>query len=175
LYTRRNDVKWVATRETSAKTLLVQGATDDAATCQTALRRWLARKGEDHLLPWLKRVSNKTGLSYAVVHEAASLAIHRRAHSPAPASPRRSGLGLVSVSIAIFGFTKLLMLEGNMPWFRCVLGWNPTSKWWLRTPSLESSKSCRCSWTRNTSLSFRRLGLLLSFASQRRLIGHRCS
>ena len=61
--TRRNDVKWVATRETSAKTLLVQGATDDAATCQTALRRWLARKGEDHLLPWLKRVSNKTELS----------------------------------------------------------------------------------------------------------------
>jgi predicted metal-dependent hydrolase len=63
--TRRNDVKWVATREASAKTLLVQGATNDAATCQTALRRWLARKGKDHLLPWLKRVSNKTGLSYA--------------------------------------------------------------------------------------------------------------
>lgn len=41
------------------------GATDDAATCQTALRRWLARKGEDHLLPWLKRVSNKIGISYA--------------------------------------------------------------------------------------------------------------
>ena len=63
--TRRNDVKWMATREASAKTLLVQGATNDAATCQTALRRWLARKGKDHLLPWLKRVSNKTGLSYA--------------------------------------------------------------------------------------------------------------
>ena len=65
MFTRRNDVKWVATLETSAQTLLVRGATDDAATCQTALRRWLGRKAEDHLLPWLKRISNKTGLSYA--------------------------------------------------------------------------------------------------------------
>jgi predicted metal-dependent hydrolase len=63
--TRRGDMNWVAMRETSAKTLLVQGATDDAFACQMALKRWLTRKAEEHLLDWLKRVSDKTGLSYA--------------------------------------------------------------------------------------------------------------
>jgi predicted metal-dependent hydrolase len=63
--TRRDDIKWVALRETSAKTLLVLGATDDAAACQRALKRWLTRKAEDRLLDWLKRVSERTGLSYA--------------------------------------------------------------------------------------------------------------
>ena len=63
--THRGDTKWVAMRETSAKTLVVQGATDDAAACQIALKRWLTRKAEEHLLLWLKQVSDKTGLSYA--------------------------------------------------------------------------------------------------------------
>jgi len=63
--TRPDDIRWVAMRETSAKTLVVQGATDDAAACQLALKRWLTRKAEDHLLHWLKRVSEKTSLSYA--------------------------------------------------------------------------------------------------------------
>jgi len=63
--TRRDDSNLVATRETSAKTLVVQGATDDAAACQIALKRWLTRRAEDHLIPWLKGVSDKTGLSYA--------------------------------------------------------------------------------------------------------------
>jgi predicted metal-dependent hydrolase len=62
---RRDDSNWVAIEEPSAKTLVVQGATDDAAACQIALKRWLTRKAEDHLLHWLKRVSDKTGLSYA--------------------------------------------------------------------------------------------------------------
>jgi len=62
--TQRSDVKWVAIREISAKTLVVQGATDDAAACQMALKRWLTRKAEDHLLLWLKRVSDEAGLSY---------------------------------------------------------------------------------------------------------------
>jgi predicted metal-dependent hydrolase len=63
--TRRDGIKWVAMRETSATTLVVQGATDDAAACQIALKRWLTRKAEEHLLHWLKRLSDKTGLSYA--------------------------------------------------------------------------------------------------------------
>jgi predicted metal-dependent hydrolase len=63
--TRRYDIRWVAMRETRGKILVAQGATDDAAACQIALKRWLTRKAEDHLLPWLKRVSHQTGLSYA--------------------------------------------------------------------------------------------------------------
>jgi len=63
--TRRDDITWVVVRETSATTLVVQGATDDAAACQIALKRWLTRKAEEHLLQWFKRVSDKTGLSYA--------------------------------------------------------------------------------------------------------------
>jgi predicted metal-dependent hydrolase len=63
--TRRDDIKWAAIREISGKTLVVQGATDDAAACQIALKRWLTRKAQDHLLDWLKRMSDETGLSYA--------------------------------------------------------------------------------------------------------------
>jgi predicted metal-dependent hydrolase len=63
--TRRGDSKWVAMRETSAATLVVNGATDDASACQIALKRWLTRKAEEHLLLWLKQVSDKTGLNYA--------------------------------------------------------------------------------------------------------------
>jgi predicted metal-dependent hydrolase len=62
---QRDDSNWLAIREPSAKTLVVHGATEDAAACQIGLKRWLTRKAEDHLLPWLKRVSDKTGLSYA--------------------------------------------------------------------------------------------------------------
>ena len=65
--TRRDDIKWVAMRETSATTLVVRGATDDAAACQIALKSWLTRKAEEHLIPWLKRVSDETGLSYSAV------------------------------------------------------------------------------------------------------------
>jgi metallopeptidase YgjP-like protein len=45
----------------------MHGATDDAAACQTALKGWLTHKAEDHLIPWLKRVSDETGLSYSGV------------------------------------------------------------------------------------------------------------
>jgi predicted metal-dependent hydrolase len=62
--TRRDDIRWVVMRETRGK-ILVAGATDDAAACQKALKRWLTRKAEDHLLPWLRRVGDQTGLSYA--------------------------------------------------------------------------------------------------------------
>jgi predicted metal-dependent hydrolase len=63
--TRRDDIKWVAMRETRGKILVVQGAIDDAAACQIALKRWLTRKAGDDLPHWLKRVSDKIGLSYA--------------------------------------------------------------------------------------------------------------
>jgi predicted metal-dependent hydrolase len=63
--TRRDDIKCVVIREMSDKTLVIQGAIDHSAACQTGLKRWLTRKAEDHLLHWLKRESHKTGLSYA--------------------------------------------------------------------------------------------------------------
>jgi predicted metal-dependent hydrolase len=63
--THRGDSEWVTMRETSATTLVVRGATDDASICQIALKRWLTRKAEEHLLLWLRQVSDKTGLSYA--------------------------------------------------------------------------------------------------------------
>src|SRR4029077_171417 len=65
--TRRDDMKSVVVRETSATTLVMHGATDDAAACQKALKGWLTHKAEEHLIPWLKRVSDETGLSYSAV------------------------------------------------------------------------------------------------------------
>src|SRR5690242_16674534 len=46
--TCRDDMRSVVVRETSATTLVMHGATDDAAACQTALKGWLAHKAEDH-------------------------------------------------------------------------------------------------------------------------------
>jgi predicted metal-dependent hydrolase len=63
--TRRDEMKTVIVRETSHKTLLAHGATEDASACQRALKRWLTRKAEEHLILWLKRVSDQTGLTYA--------------------------------------------------------------------------------------------------------------
>jgi predicted metal-dependent hydrolase len=65
--TRRDDMKSVVVRETLATTLVLHGATDDAAACQKALKGWLTNKAQDHLIPWLKRVSDETGLSYSAV------------------------------------------------------------------------------------------------------------
>ncbi len=57
----------VVVRETSETTLTLQGATEDAASCKIALKGWLTQKGKDHLIPWLKQVSERTGLSYSSV------------------------------------------------------------------------------------------------------------
>jgi predicted metal-dependent hydrolase len=57
--TRRDDMKSVVVRETSATTLVMHGAIDDAVACQTALKGWLTHKAEEHLIPWLKRVSDE--------------------------------------------------------------------------------------------------------------------
>jgi len=60
-------MKSVVVRETSATSLVMHGATDDSDACQTALKGWLTHKAEDHLIPWLKRVSDEIGLSYSAV------------------------------------------------------------------------------------------------------------
>jgi predicted metal-dependent hydrolase len=45
----------------------MHGATNDADAYQTALKGWLTHKAEEHLIPWLKRVSDEIGLSYSAV------------------------------------------------------------------------------------------------------------
>lgn len=45
--------------------VVVSGAVDDVPSCHAALRRWLARRGKEMLIPWLDRVSKETGLRYA--------------------------------------------------------------------------------------------------------------
>src|SRR5262249_5273937 len=62
-----DEMKSVVVRETSATTLVMHGATDDADACQAALKGWLTHKAEDHLIPWLKRVGDEIGLSYSAV------------------------------------------------------------------------------------------------------------
>jgi predicted metal-dependent hydrolase len=47
-------------REKGEGTLQVSGGTH----WQAAIRRWLIRKGQEHLVPWLEQVSRETGLSY---------------------------------------------------------------------------------------------------------------
>jgi hypothetical protein len=65
---RRDDHRTaVVVRETSDTTLSLQGPTEDAASCKTALNGWLTQKGKDHLIPWLKLISKRTGLSYSSV------------------------------------------------------------------------------------------------------------
>lgn len=44
--------------------LVFSGATGDEALCVQALRQWLAKKGRKVLAPWLRQVSDETGLSY---------------------------------------------------------------------------------------------------------------
>ena len=65
--TCRDDMKSVVVRETSATTLVMRGATNDAGACQTALKEWLTDKAEERLIPWLKRISDEIGLSYSAV------------------------------------------------------------------------------------------------------------
>jgi predicted metal-dependent hydrolase len=65
--TCRDDMQSVVVRETSAGTLIMHGATDDAGACQTALKGWFTCKAKDHLISWLKRVSDETGLGYSAV------------------------------------------------------------------------------------------------------------
>jgi predicted metal-dependent hydrolase len=62
-----DEMKSVVVQETSRTVLLLRGGTEDAATCQTVLKRWLTGKAKEHLIPWLNRVSNETKLGYSSV------------------------------------------------------------------------------------------------------------
>ena len=47
--TCRDDMKLAVVRETSPTTLVMRGATNHVAACQTALKEWLTDKAEHHL------------------------------------------------------------------------------------------------------------------------------
>jgi len=44
--------------------LLLQGAVENVETCKTVLRRWLTQKGYQHLVPWLRTVSQHCQLPF---------------------------------------------------------------------------------------------------------------
>ena len=57
----------VTVREASFTTLSVYGAIDNGGLCQIALKSWLTYAAKVYLTPWLKKVSNETGLKYSAV------------------------------------------------------------------------------------------------------------
>src|SRR5437016_10361569 len=54
---RPTDAETVCAVERSAKRLLVYGDTDNTPSSKDALRRWLARKTRQHIVPWLVRLA----------------------------------------------------------------------------------------------------------------------
>jgi predicted metal-dependent hydrolase len=59
---RATDTKTVAAVERSANRLLVYGNTDNTLACKDALRRWLARKTKEHIVPWVVRLAQERKL-----------------------------------------------------------------------------------------------------------------
>lgn len=55
----------VAAKTEQLGRIVVSGAVDDPLRCHAALRRWLARRARETLIPWLARVSTEIGLSYS--------------------------------------------------------------------------------------------------------------
>ncbi len=50
--------------QSGSSKLLLRGAVTDSNGCRTLLQRWLQQQGRLHLIPWLERLSARTGLSY---------------------------------------------------------------------------------------------------------------
>jgi hypothetical protein len=63
--TRLAATRGVRVIESNSDGLVVSGPIADPAACRRALRRWLLRKGHDHLLPRLADVSQGCGLPYS--------------------------------------------------------------------------------------------------------------
>jgi len=64
---RENARKSVVVQMASANTLSLHGGTNDSSACQNALKAWLTHTAKEHLIPWLKRVSDETRLGYSSV------------------------------------------------------------------------------------------------------------
>ncbi len=54
----------VSVSERSANSLLLRGNVQSEAACRAALRRWLTRKAYRHLEPWLRQLSEQTGMPF---------------------------------------------------------------------------------------------------------------
>ena len=58
------DLPHVAAVEREACRLLVYGQTSDARACKRVLRRWLSRKAQEHLVPWLHETAGERGFRF---------------------------------------------------------------------------------------------------------------
>ena len=54
----------VTLAEKGARQLALSGAVDNVALCRVALRKWLAYKAKQHLVPWLRAISKEEGLAF---------------------------------------------------------------------------------------------------------------
>ncbi|GAB2612218.1 M48 family metallopeptidase [Novilysobacter erysipheiresistens] len=62
---QQTKARTVGARTAEVGRIIVCGDVKEPRRCQAALRRWLARRAKEMLIPWLERVSLQTGLVYA--------------------------------------------------------------------------------------------------------------
>jgi predicted metal-dependent hydrolase len=67
LESRSSDYDRVVIRELVSNHLLIFGQIEDPKACMAALRRWLHRHAKEYLIPMVKEVSERTGLSFSRV------------------------------------------------------------------------------------------------------------
>ena len=64
---RATSAKTISARTAGSNQITVTGQVEQIEACHAVLRRWLARRGQDTLVPWLARLSEETGLRYVGV------------------------------------------------------------------------------------------------------------
>ena len=57
-----SDASRVTVRQTGTRSLQIQGSVESADGWQAALRRWVIKKGKEHLEPWVQRLSDQLHL-----------------------------------------------------------------------------------------------------------------
>ncbi len=60
----RTPSRRVTVTQRTPRQLALSGDVDRVAMCRAALRRWLARKARQHLVPWLRAMSKEEGLPF---------------------------------------------------------------------------------------------------------------
>jgi len=61
---REAKTRWAAVFRQSADRVVIRGDIENAAACKSALRRWLARRCHDALVPWLREISREQHLPF---------------------------------------------------------------------------------------------------------------
>lgn len=64
---RTTEAKTLSAVGRASNRLLVYGDTDNTPACKAALRRWLARKTREHIVPWLVRLAQERELELGKV------------------------------------------------------------------------------------------------------------